>query len=100
MRPLLEAGCRVWHHPAPFDHSKLMTVDAAWSLIGSANWDVRSLRLNFELDVEVYSERFAAHIEASIARKEDRRVTLEALDARRFPIVLRDAAVRLLLPYL
>jgi cardiolipin synthase len=100
MRPLLEAGCRVWHQPAPFDHSKLMTVDATWSLIGSANWDVRSLRLNFELDLEVYSERFAARIEAEIARKQGRRVKLHELDARSFPIVLRDAAVRLLLPYL
>ena len=100
MRPLLEAGCRVWHQPPPFDHSKLMTVDAAWSLIGSANWDVRSLRLNFELDVEVYSARFGAHLDATIARKRGRAVGLADLDARRFPIVLRDAAVRLLLPYL
>jgi cardiolipin synthase len=100
MRPLLEAGCRVWHQPAPFDHSKLMTVDAVWTLIGSANWDVRSLRLNFELDLEVYCEGFAARIEAAIAGKQGRRVTLEEIDARRFPIVLRDAAVRLLLPYL
>ena len=40
--PLLAAGCRVWTHPAPFDHSKLMTVDGVWSLVGSSNWDVRS----------------------------------------------------------
>ncbi|MGH8210110.1 MAG: phospholipase D-like domain-containing protein, partial [Steroidobacteraceae bacterium] len=50
--PLLEAGCRVWTHPPPFDHSKLMTVDDTWCLIGSSNWDVRSFRLNFELNLE------------------------------------------------
>ena len=100
MRPLLDAGCRVWHQPPPFDHSKLMTVDAGWSLIGSANWDVRSLRLNFELDLEVYCARFGARLDAAIARKQGRAVAIADLDARGFPIVLRDAAVRLLLPYL
>jgi cardiolipin synthase A/B len=51
--PLLAAGCRIGTHPVPFDHSKLMTIDGIWSLIGSSNWDVRSFRLNFELDLEV-----------------------------------------------
>ncbi len=35
--PLLAAGCRIGTHPAPFDHSKLMTIDGIWSLIGSSN---------------------------------------------------------------
>src|SRR6185437_11276187 len=46
---LLERGCRIWLTPAPFDHSKLMIVDNHWVFFGSANWDARSLRLNFEL---------------------------------------------------
>jgi cardiolipin synthase len=100
MRPLLSAGCRVWHQAPPFDHSKLMIVDGAWCLIGSANWDMRSLRLNFEINLEVYSEAFAARLDATIAPKLGRRVSATELDRRGFPIVLRDAAVRLLLPYL
>jgi len=40
--PLLTAGCRVWTHMAPFDHSKLMTVDGNLVPVGSANWDMRS----------------------------------------------------------
>ena len=59
LRILLEAGCRVWLMPPPFDHSKLMMIDDAWSLIGSANWDTRSFRLNFELNVEIQDEAFA-----------------------------------------
>jgi len=31
-----------------------MTIDGKWSLVGSANWDMRSLRLNFELTLESY----------------------------------------------
>ena len=54
---VLEEGCRVWLTPPPFDHTKLMTVDGIWSLIGSGNWDARSLRLNFEFNVETYDAR-------------------------------------------
>ena len=51
---VLERGCRVWLTPPPFDHTKLMVVDGAWVLLGSSNWDPRSLRLNFEFDLECY----------------------------------------------
>ena len=57
--PLLQAGCRIWRNPPPFEHSKLMTIDGAWCLIGSTNWDTRSFRLNFELNVEVYDSALA-----------------------------------------
>ena len=98
----LEHGCRVHVQPAPFDHTKLMVVDDAWALIGSANWDARSLRLNFELDVECYDRalaaELAARIDAKIAR--GRRVTLTELDARPLLVKLRDGAARLFAPYL
>ena len=46
---LLARGCRVHRRsPQPFDHSKILVVDGFWCLIGSTNWDARSLRLNFE----------------------------------------------------
>ncbi|MBK7720578.1 MAG: hypothetical protein IPJ36_19295 [Simplicispira sp.] len=58
MRPqfdeLLAAGCRIYFTPAPFDHAKLLVVDGAWALIGSTNWDARSLRLNFEYNIECH----------------------------------------------
>jgi cardiolipin synthase len=54
LRWLLEAGCQVHRVPAPFDHSKLCVVDGAWCLVGSTNWDARSLRLNFEYNLECY----------------------------------------------
>src|SRR5262249_2330263 len=44
----LKAGCKIWLTPAPFDHTKLMVVDNLWTVMGSGNWDSRSLRLNFE----------------------------------------------------
>ena len=48
---LLEAGCRIIETSGDFDHSKLMLVDRLFFSIGSANWDDRSLRLNYEFNV-------------------------------------------------
>ena len=59
---LLETGVSVYMVPPPFIHSKLMVVDRTWSLIGSANLDPRSFRLNFELDLEVYSRDLAGQL--------------------------------------
>lgn len=98
--PLIAAGCRLWRNPPPFDHSKLMVVDDAWCLVGSANWDVRSFRLNFELNMEVFDTALARQVAATIEAKRGARVHAADLAARSLPARLRDAGVRLLLPYL
>jgi cardiolipin synthase len=99
---VLERGCRVWKRPGPFDHSKLMLVDAEWSLFGSVNWDARSLRLNFELNVEAYCRDLGGRLERLFLarRAESRPVTLAQVDARAFPIKLRDGIARLFAPLL
>ncbi|HXF17896.1 MAG TPA: phospholipase D-like domain-containing protein, partial [Burkholderiales bacterium] len=95
-------GCRVYLSPPPFDHSKLFLVDGLWCLIGSANWDPRSLRLNFEYVVECYSEELVSRItqvsDAKIAAAQ--LLTIEALESRSLPVKLRDGIVRLAQPYL
>jgi cardiolipin synthase A/B len=98
LRTLLEAGCRVWLLPPPFDHSKLMTIDDTWSLIGSANWDTRSFRLNFELNVEIHGADLARAI--AELTKGGRRLTLAEVDAAPLALKLRSSAARLLQPYL
>ncbi len=99
---ILERGVRVYYQPPPFVHSKLFVVDDYYTQVGSANLDPRSLRLNFELAVEVFdrpfSRRVAAHIES--VRQVSREVTLEELDGRRFPERLRDSLFWLFAPYL
>ena len=99
---VLERGCKIWLTPPPFDHSKLMIVDGHWVLLGSANWDARSLRLNFELNVECYGRAFAAEMEMLIQKKiaAAREVTLAEADRRPLPAKLRDAVARLFSPYL
>jgi len=84
--PLAATGAKIWRSPPPFEHSKLMTVDGLWCLIGSSNWDMRSFRLNFELNMEVYDQDLAARLDQFMIRAQ--------------PWRLRDAAARLMLPYL
>lgn len=99
---VLRHGCRVWLSPAPFDHSKLMTVDQAWALVGSANWDPRSLRLNFELGVECYDPTVVAELDRLVDDRiaAARRLDASMLAADLLPVRLRNAAARLLSPYL
>jgi cardiolipin synthase len=99
---VLERGCRVWLSPGEFDHSKLMIVDEAWSLFGSANWDARSLRLNFEFNVECYSREFCQRLvhTAKERIRKARALSLEDVDGRPLAIKLRDGIARLFTPYL
>jgi len=59
LNELLDSGVSVFWTAPPFVHSKLMVIDSFWSLIGSANIDPRSFRLNFEFDIEVYDRDLA-----------------------------------------
>ena len=99
---LLEAGVRVWFQPPPFAHTKLLAVDGYYCQIGSANLDARSMRLNFELNMEIFDPEFhtamALHMDMTIARS--REVTLKDLQERLLILKLRDAACWLFSPYL
>jgi cardiolipin synthase len=99
---MVQTGCRVWKSSGPFDHTKLMTVDGVWSTIGSANWDSRSLRLNFEFNLECYGSSFAHALDLIAEKKISRAqpVSYAELMRRPLPLRLRDAAFRLASPYL
>ena len=99
---VLDHGCRIWMRPGPFDHSKLLVVDGAWTLLGSANWDARSLRLNFEVNVECYSVELGAHMDGLIQARigQSRSLALAEINERPLWTKLRDGAARLFAPYL
>jgi len=99
---VLQRGCRVWLSPRPFDHTKLMLVDNLWTLFGSANWDPRSLRLNFEFNVECYDRQLATSLTDLVQSKiqQSRSLTLADVDGRSLPRRLRDGGARLFSPYL
>ena len=100
--PLLQKNCKVYLVPPPFDHTKVMLIDDAWALIGSANWDARSLRLNFEFNIECYSRELVGRLHQNFEEKMrlSRSLTFAELNNRSFPVRLRDSVTRLFAPYL
>jgi cardiolipin synthase len=64
LRPLLEAGVRIFEWNGPNMHAKTAVVDRSWSRVGSTNLNVASWMGNWELDVVIEDERFALEMEA------------------------------------
>jgi len=99
---LLKRGIRVLRQPPPFVHSKLLVVDERWVLLGSANLDPRSFRLNFEFNVEAYDDRLANDLcrwlDERIAASHE--VTLAEVDARPLWKRLRDGTAKMFSPHL
>jgi cardiolipin synthase len=99
---LLLKGVKIFYQPPPFAHTKLFIVDKRYSLVGSANVDPRSLRLNFEIGVEIFDDRFSSQLyrycEDVKGRSDE--VTLEMVDGRSLPTRMRDAFFWLFSPYL
>lgn len=99
---LLQRGVRVYLQPPPFVHTKLLMVDRHYVQVGSANMDPRSLRLNFELVVEIYDHDFATTIDRHFqsVRRRSHEITLEEVDSRPLSSRIRDGLAWLLTPYL
>ncbi len=99
---LLEHGCRIYYQPPPFVHSKLLLVDDQYALVGSANLDPRSLRLNFEFNLEIFDmplvTTLTEHVDAVCTSAHE--VTQERLDRLPALIRLRDGFAKLFSPYL
>src|ERR1035438_1424715 len=52
---LLAAGVRIFEYSVGINHAKIMLADDQWAMVGSANLDYRSMRLNFELNLLFHS---------------------------------------------
>jgi cardiolipin synthase A/B len=59
---LLDAGIKVYLYNKGFNHSKYILVDNVFASVGSANVDVRSFELNFEVAALIYNEEFASKL--------------------------------------
>lgn len=98
----LQHGIRICHQSPPFVHAKLFLVDGVYALVGSANLDPRSLRLNFELNLEIYDRPVVQELEqyCSEAAADSREVTLTDVDGRPTLEKVRDCLAKLFSPYL
>ena len=99
---LLESGVRIFERRPPFMHAKALTVDDRLAIVGSANWDIRSLYSNYETSLAVYDPRFVMHLKLLMIEDlhESREIELAAFKNR--PVVHRylENACGLLAPLL
>jgi cardiolipin synthase len=98
---LVKSGIKIYRTPRPLDHSKIFVVDSEWIFIGSANWDVRSFKLNFESNIEIFSKKLAKELTV-IAESKKRKAKFTTIhECKSLPLLkrIRNSAYRLLTPY-
>ncbi len=86
---LLEAGVRIFEYQASMMHSKTVVVDDAWSLVGSANMDERSMEINEENLLGIAAETLAKSIAEGIERDLARSKEINLEEWRRRPVYKR-----------
>jgi cardiolipin synthase len=99
---IARAGVRVFLYEKGYLHAKTISVDSAVCSIGSANIDIRSFGINYELNAVIYDARVAAELEADFERDLASCTEFDPAAYRRRSAAarFRDSAARLLSPLL
>lgn len=93
---LLEGGVRIYEYRPTMIHAKTLTIDGAWSSVGSVNFDNRSFQLQDEVTLCVSSGAFAARLDAQFERdlKRSEEIDLERWNGRSLPARAGEALTR------
>lgn len=99
---LLKSGVKIFQYQKGFLHAKMFSVDGKICSIGTANFDNRSLWLNYEVNGVFYNEELTKQIDAQIAEdlKVSREITLSDFTQISLPARLRNSLLRLISPLL
>jgi cardiolipin synthase len=102
IRQLLDSGVKAYTYDNGFIHAKTIVIDECAASVGSANWDVRSFRLNFETNAVIYDAAIARHLKEAFIRDLDvcSPITLERLDTLPWDKKFRQSIARLFSPML
>ena len=97
---LLRAGVEIYEYKKGILHSKTMTIDGVWSLVGTANFDYRSMLLNFEVALALYGEGYAKTLEQQFTRDLEvcREIHLKIWENRALTRVFIENVCRLIAP--
>ncbi len=99
---MLDAGARCFRYEAGFLHSKMMVVDKKVGTVGTANMDMRSFRLNFEINAFVYDREVAEELSEIFHRDQEKslEVTPEIYAGRGWNMKFKESLYRLISPVL
>ena len=99
---LLDAGVGIYEFQGGFLHSKTLTIDGRWSVVGTANLDNRSMKLNFEIGVVLYDAALTRAIDEIFDRNaiDSRRIDQKKWNDRRLVQRIAENSARLFSPIL
>ncbi|NMH67606.1 cardiolipin synthase [Bacillus sp. RO3] len=99
---LLKAGVKIYIYDNGFIHAKTIVVDDIISSVGTANIDVRSFRLNFEVNAFLYDQALSEKLSTVFMNdcKKSKPLTLDGYNERPLIIKLKESISRLLSPIL
>jgi len=99
---LLAMGAQVYQYQRGMMHSKIVLIDNDLALVGSANFDNRSLHLNFEATCVLYSSDLVTQVEQALERdwKDAKLLDLQTYNGRSRWVRLAESACRLFAPIL
>ncbi len=95
---LLRAGVKIYQYKAGFMHAKIVSIDGKISTIGTANFDIRSLKLNYEINTVFYQEKLTQGIDAQIKRdlEQSKEILLSDIKDASVFVRLRSSILRLM----
>ena len=99
---LLKAGVKIFHYKAGFFHAKIFSCDGKSCSVGTANLDIRSFRLNYEINAVIYNDEVTKEIDDQFRKdlKNSKELTLNDLNKLSVPVRLRNSLARLISPLL
>jgi cardiolipin synthase len=100
---LLRFGVKIYEYEAGINHAKVGLIDDEWLMVGSANFDVRSMRLNFELNTLIRDPDRAAELETVLRHdfdEDSHRIVLEEFQRRPWSQRFKESLLRPLAPLL
>jgi cardiolipin synthase A/B len=102
IRQLLDSGVKAYTYDNGFIHAKTIVIDEVAASVGSANWDVRSFRLNFETNAVMYDAAIAKDLKERFLKDLDvcSPITVERLDNLPWDKRIRQSIARLFSPML
>ena len=102
MGDLMEWGVKFYTYQKGFIHSKTIVSDGKVCSIGTANLDIRSFQLNFEINAIIYDDKFSKEQEDIFIKdiEDCKLVTMEEYENRSRALKIKEALIRLVAPIL
>ena len=94
---LLKSGVRIFQYQTGFMHAKILSIDGRICTIGTANFDIRSLSLNYEVNAVFYNEKLTKETDEQILKdlENSKEVTLADFNKISSMVRLRNSFMRL-----